>query len=60
MRIDEQIIFYNQYWDGLPKFGSYKLKRLAEILKLLDYVKKEHKHPKILDLDFALKNILKE
>ena len=50
MQLNEQIDFYNKYWKDLNKFGSYKIKRISEIIRLLDKVQKKIKKPKILDL----------
>jgi len=50
MELNQQIEFYNNYWSSLNKFGSYKLKRISEIISLLDFVNKSNKNSKILDL----------
>jgi ubiquinone/menaquinone biosynthesis C-methylase UbiE len=50
MELKQQSEYYDTLWEGSQKFGSYKLKRVIEILKLLDFAKKHKKNPKILDL----------
>lgn len=50
MELKKQSEFYDAYWKGSKKYGSYKLKRISEIIKQLDFAKKHKKNPKILDL----------
>jgi SAM-dependent methyltransferase len=50
MELKEQTEFYNKYWKDYKNFGSYKLQRLSEIVKILEQVRKIKRNPKILDL----------
>ena len=48
--LEEQSLFYDNYWKDLKLFGNYKIKRISCILNYIELAKKELKELKILDL----------